>query len=227
AAGDQRVIKTATQEAPGTNPQVHTLYIYPSLELRRSAFGNGTQDYTRDGTTEVGYLFANGVRLARLVNELAASDPDPEIEGTLRVFFELGDHLGSTSAALDKETGQLVERATYQAYGARESDYRPERFGEFREDYGFTGKEEDVEVGLTYFGKRFYAPALQRWVSADPLEVHALKSGEPNVYAYVSGQALRATDPLGLKCGEDQSCDAEKTYATWSQDWANEQNTAN
>jgi hypothetical protein len=40
-----------------------------------------------------------------------------------------------------------------------------------REDYRFTGKEEDVEVGLTYFGKRYYAPLLGRWVSADPLGI--------------------------------------------------------
>jgi RHS repeat-associated protein len=69
--------------------------------------------------------------------------------------------------------------------------------------YGFTGKEEDVEVGLIYFGKRFYAgPALQRWVSADPLEVHLLTSGDPNLYAYGKGMALKVVDALGLSaCG--------------------------
>jgi RHS repeat-associated protein len=195
--GDERVIKTATQEAEGDDPQAHTLYIYPSLELRRAAYGG--EEYTRDGTTEVGYLFANGVRLARLVNRPNQSDPPPDTGGDLRVFFELGDHLGSTSAALDKATGELVERATYQAYGARESDYRPGRWGEFREDYGFTGKEEDVEVGLVYFGKRFYAPSLQRWVSADPLEVHDASTPDANVYAYVSGQPLQNVDPIGLE----------------------------
>ena len=30
------------------------------------------------------------------------------------------------------------------------------------------GKEEDVEVGLTYFGKRYLNPLLGRWVSPDP-----------------------------------------------------------
>jgi RHS repeat-associated protein len=62
-----------------------------------------------------------------------------------------------------------------------------------------TGKEEDVEVGLTYFGKRFYNAALQRWVSADPLEVHQPGSADDNVYAYVQGMALRAVDVLGLE----------------------------
>jgi RHS repeat-associated protein len=64
-------------------------------------------------------------------------------------------------------------------------------------DSRFTGKEEDVEVGLQYFGKRFYAPLLQRWISPDPLTIHGL-GADPNVYAYVSGRALKSIDPLGL-----------------------------
>ena len=114
---------------------------------------------------------------------------------------ELGDYLGSTSVVLDKATGELVERGTCQAYGGAESDYRPERWKGFREDYRFTGKEEDVEVGLQYFGKRYYAPLLGRWVSADPLTVHAL-GADLNLYAYVSGKALKAIDPLGLQSNE-------------------------
>jgi RHS repeat-associated protein len=95
--------------------------------------------------------------------------------------------------------------ASKQAYGGAESSYRPSKWGDFREDYRFTGKEEDVEVGLTYFGKRFHNSALQRWVSPDPLEVHAVGSGEPNVYAYVGGRALQNTDPLGLADDGTQS----------------------
>jgi hypothetical protein len=75
------------------------------------------------------------------------------------VLFELGDHLGSGSVVLDKVTGELVERSTFQAFGGSESDYRPDRWKAFREDYRFTGKEDDVEVGLQYFGMRFYAPS--------------------------------------------------------------------
>lgn len=46
------------------------------------------------------------------------------------------------------ETSELVERGTYQAYGATESDYRADRRQSFGEDYRFTGKQEDIEVGL-------------------------------------------------------------------------------
>ena len=64
-------------------------------------------------------------------------------------------------------------------------------------DSCFTGKEEDIDVGLTYFGKRYLSPYLNRWISADPLAVHGL-GADPNLYAYVSGMALRAVDPVGL-----------------------------
>ncbi|MBI3202989.1 MAG: hypothetical protein HYZ29_15730, partial [Myxococcales bacterium] len=181
-AGDQRVLKTAFDE---NGNQRHTVYVFNSLELRRAPYGVfgsvDDADYELSATTEVPYLFANGVRLARVAWE----DLDvPHIGQThLHVLFELGDHLGSTTVVLDKATSELVERSTFQAYGAAESDYRPARWGGFREDYRFTGKEEDVEVGLQYFGKRYYAPLLNRWVSADPLAVHVPGQADFNLYA--------------------------------------------
>jgi|GEM_PF-3015862 len=90
------------------------------------------------------------------------------------------------------------EQENYQSYGAVESSYRPGRWGSFREPYKFTGKEEDIEVGLVYFGFRYLNPLLQRWISADPLAIHDPGSGDLNVYAYVRGRALIAVDATGL-----------------------------
>ncbi len=166
-AGDQRVIKHAV-DASGES---FTLYVFESLEFKRSQFGtaysdtgSGPADYEASVFTVVPYLLANGVRLARLAYEGTSEVPEVT-PGTgagqvnasvsqVHVFFELGDHLGSTSVVLDKATSELVERSSFQGYGATESDYRPGRWNAFREDYKFTGKEEDAEVGLTYFGKR-------------------------------------------------------------------------
>src|SRR6185503_16405872 len=108
---------------------------------------------------------------------------------------------GSSSLIIDHASGELVEARTYQPYGATESDYRPERWKGFREDYGFTGKEEDLELGLIYFGKRYLNPFLGRWMSADPLAVHGLGKGGLNLYAYVNGKVLIVVDPLGLEGG--------------------------
>ncbi len=115
-----------------------------------------------------------------------------------RVLLTLGDHLGSTSTVIDRETGELVEAVAYTAYGQSESDVRPDRYKGLREDVRFTGNEDDVEVGLTAFAKRHYAPALGRWASPDPLAVHAPGEADLNLYAYVHGRVYAATDPLGL-----------------------------
>ena len=206
---DQRVVKTAIDI---NNNESHSVYIFSSLELRRAEYevaqAGTTPDYELTELTEVAYLFANGVRLARVVFEpvasavpsldTAAADAKYGRGSKLHVFFELGDHLGSSSLVIDQQTSELVEATTYQAYGATESDYRPDRWANFREDYRFTGKEEDVEVGLQYFGKRYLNPLLGRWVSADPLAVHVPGEADLNLYAYVSGAVLSAVDPLGL-----------------------------
>ena len=61
----------------------------------------------------------------------------------------------------------------------------------------FTGKMDDPDIGLVYFGYRYYAPALMRWISADPLVVHGVGGGM-NPYAYVRGNPSNSVDPLGL-----------------------------
>jgi RHS repeat-associated protein len=202
---DNRVIKTS--QNPVTSVEFHTLYVFDSLELRRarydSTWGDGTDpDYELTRTTEVPYLAKNGVNLGRVVWE-PTIDPgigngNASLRGNQRVFIPLPDHLGSTSIVIDRATSEMVERTTYQGYGATDSDYRPPRWEAFREDYRFTGKEEDAEVGLQYFGKRFYAPQLGRWMNVDPLVIDQPGTADPNLYAYVKGQALKAIDPLGL-----------------------------
>ena len=181
---------------PGVADDVHTLYIYASLELRRTGFDGENNDYLLDATHERVYLGANGERLAQLRPDEAGL---PAYTGEARVFFEFADHLGSANTVVDKRTGELVEKRTYTAYGSIESDHRQDRWGQFREDYGFTTKEEDVEVGLTYFGKRFYNPRLGRWLNADPLAVHSPGEADLNLYAYVSGRVFSSVDPLGLQ----------------------------
>jgi RHS repeat-associated protein len=203
---DQRIVR---EDATATLRK-QTLYVFDSLEIRGTQLDSGNPDeYLLTAQNEVPYLGANGMRLGRVVKEPATADAgfkgEPQLSlasglpPSLHVFLTLPDHLGSASLIIDKATSELVEARTYQPYGATESDYRPDRWKGFREDYGFTGKEEDVEVGLIYFGKRFLSPYLGRWISADPLAVHVPGRAELNLYAYVTGQVLRATDPVGLE----------------------------
>lgn len=169
----------------------HTAEIFPSLRLEHASWDEGSQRYARTADTEVVYLAGIG----RVVHGASL----PSRSGTPQhVLLMLGDHLGSTVAVIDRETSELVERTSQQAYGAPESDYRPARWSGFREPYQFTGKENDFEVGLTYFGARYYHAALGRFASADPLTIHAA-GADANPYAYVSGSPLAMVDPYGLE----------------------------
>ncbi|WP_394845130.1 hypothetical protein LZC95_49765 [Pendulispora brunnea] len=188
-ASGARVRKTSVES---NGAERHAIYVFSSLELRRSTWTG--DDYELDATTEVPYLFGPSGRLARVVYAEASA---PTVSGSRQhVFLELAQTLGSTGIVIDRETSELVEAATYQAYGAAESDYRPARWNAFREDYRFTGKEDDIELGLTYFGQRYYAPALGRWISVDPMAIHELKA-DPNLYAYVHGRTFASVDPNG------------------------------
>jgi RHS repeat-associated protein len=191
-AGGDRVRKTAVDAAGNES---HDLTIFPTLELRKSWWTTlaGVTDYVMNvDTTQVSFG-AGGIR-GRIVRSNTAL-PSPG-GAKPRVLLQIPDHLGSTSAVIDHETGELVEYATYQAYGATESDYRPLRWGSYREPYKFSGKEEDVEVGLAYFGSRYLVLGLARWASPDPVTIHQFGS-DKNPYAYVAGRPLVAVDPDG------------------------------
>lgn len=183
-AAGVRVLKTAVD--PSGN-QSHTVYINSSYELRRTWWSDG--DYVLTPETVTVYL--PGGRVVYSEEDLPSLT-----SGKQHLLLLLSDYLGSSTATIDHETGELVEFSTFQPYGGIESDYRPARWGEFREPYKFSGKEEDVEVGLAYFGARFLVVGINRWASPDPVTIHELR-GDANPYAYVGGRPMVAVDPDG------------------------------
>ena len=166
-------------------------------ELRRTwwtaSAPGAPEDYALTPATESVTLPAGEAR-ARVV--YSEEDLPTQSSGHQHVFLELSDYLGSTAFIIDRATSELVEHSTYMAYGGAESDYRPGRWGSFREPYKFSGKEEDVEVGLQYFGARYLVVGLGRWASADAATVHRLRS-DPNPYSYVGGRPTAFEDPDG------------------------------
>jgi RHS repeat-associated protein len=59
--------------------------------------------------------------------------------------------------------------------------------------FGFTGKRNMSDLGLTYFPKRMYSSGIARWLTRDPAEF----VDGPNVYGYVASRPINAIDPLG------------------------------
>jgi RHS repeat-associated protein len=183
-----RVLKTAVDATGQTR---HTVYVSGSLELRSTGW-DGT-DYVLSAATASLRLPA-GPASARVI----WTDEDlPSITTSHRhTFLELSDYLGSGTFTIDHATSELAELATYQAYGATDSDYRTGRWADFREPYKFSGKEEDIELGLQYFGARYYSAYLGVWMSPDPATIHGLE-GDSNPYAYVHGRPTAMVDPDG------------------------------
>jgi RHS repeat-associated protein len=174
------------------------LYVMPGDFERRGLVADRLNDEYDASTalgTETQYLVAG----ARVVWKAGTSGS--AFERDARVTLALSNLLQSTSGVVDLVSGELLEVATYYPNGARETLRANDAVEDFTlEPVGFTGKEDDSEVGLVYFGMRYLMPHLGRWASPDPLQIHAGGGGEfGNSYHYVSGNLLQARDPNGLK----------------------------
>jgi RHS repeat-associated protein len=76
--------------------------------------------------------------------------------------YNLEDHLGTSTTRLT-DTGTVVDREEYYPFGdscLRTID---------KKRYRYVGKERDEESGLYYYGARYYAAWVGRFVSVDPL----------------------------------------------------------
>ncbi|MGX0888016.1 insecticidal toxin complex protein TccC [Pseudomonas sp. ADAK2 TE3594] len=116
----------------------------------------------------------------------------PYVIAANQLRYSIDDHLGSSSLELDDQAW-LISQESYLPYGgtawtasrsAVEADYKTIRY---------SGKERDAS-GLYYYGHRYYAPWLQRWISPDPAgAVDGL-----NLYCMVGNNPVRFTDAQGL-----------------------------
>lgn len=181
----------------------HTLEVFDTLRVEQTPFDSTDGDYK----VKYDNVHAYPGGMAHVFWDTDGQLPHQAPDSLITMHLVMGDHLGSSSVVINHANSELVERTTYQPYGAVESDYRPSKGRALREPYKFTGKEEDIEVGATYFGARYYQAYLGRFMSADPLTIHGLGS-DLNPYAYVGGRVMTHVDPLGLascpECGEPE-----------------------
>lgn len=111
-----------------------------------------------------------------------------------RVHYHLSDHLGSATLQLD-ETGQVIAYEEYLPYG-NTAFLAGDNVREIETHaYRYAGKERDDATGLYYFGHRYYAPWLGRWMSPDP----AGPIDDLNLYQYAQNNPISNFDPDGLQ----------------------------
>ena len=114
------------------------------------------------------------------------------------VIYYHSDAIGSVRMITDA-SGQVIARHDYLPFG---EPWTPPPDADVRQ---FAGKERDAETGFDYFGARYYASQLGRFLTPDS----ELRIGQTiahpqlwNKYSYVTNNPLRKVDPDG-RWGED------------------------
>jgi RHS repeat-associated protein len=125
------------------------------------------------------YVFFGGRRIAR-------RDPS----GT--VYYYFGDHLGTSRVIVQAGQTAACYEADYYPYGGERliTNTCPQ-------NYKFTGKERDTETQNDYFGARYYASNLGRFLHTDPGPFLWTDAQSLNRYAYTRNNPLKFVDPTG------------------------------
>jgi RHS repeat-associated protein len=101
----------------------------------------------------------------------------------------VSDLLGSVRVVYDLETGDEVQRISYDVWGAVVSDTNPGF-----QPFAFAGGLYDSQTGLTRFGARDYEAETGRWTAKDPI---GFDGGDTNLYGYVLNDPVNWIDPEG------------------------------
>ena len=184
--GGARLRKTTFTQTSGTQRSAEVIYL-PGLELRR------TQRHSAGGSAleeELHVISAEGagrqqVRFLHWEAGRPSSMPNDQLRGSL------GNQIGSSVLELDQEANVLTLEE-YFPYGgtavwsgktASETQYKFVRY---------SGKERDAS-GLYYYGFRYYAPWLGRWINPDPagtvdgLNLYRMVRNNPVIYIDADG----------------------------------------
>ncbi|NEV65334.1 RHS repeat-associated core domain-containing protein, partial [Thiorhodococcus minor] len=161
---------------------------------------------TRDGELVQGFLYKDQLNpIAELDGEgnlvavfvygeqanvpayLIKIDPETQEETRYRI---LSDHLGSPRLVVAVESGAVVQRMDYDAWGVVTRDTQPGF-----QPFGFAGGLYDSDTGLVRFGARDYDPYTGRWMGKDPI---GFGGDGTNLYGYILNDPVNLNDPFGL-----------------------------
>ncbi|WP_131107659.1 RHS repeat-associated core domain-containing protein [Pseudomonas sp. Sample_10] len=168
-----RVRKTGFARRSGRTQRCEVRYL-PGLEIHRQAEGEEHHVIS----VEAG---RSNVRVLHW----------PEGAHRDQLRYSVSDHLGSSTLELDEQAGLLTQEHYYPFGGTACWAGRSALVAKYK-TIRYSGKERDA-TGLYYYGHRYYAPWLQRWLSPDPAgTVDGL-----NVYKIVGNNPLGFYDWQG------------------------------
>jgi len=107
------------------------------------------------------------------------------------LYYLHGDHLG-TSTFVTNSMGDPTQFFLNLPFGETMLEQTD---GTYNNPYKFNAKELDEDIGLYYYGARYYNPRLSIWYGVDPL---AKKMPSWSPYSYSFDNPVRYTDPTGM-----------------------------
>jgi len=146
------------------------------------------------GDTQRWFVYGNYIdEVLLMVDTTGQSDVD---------YYYTSDHLFSAAALLD-DTGDVLERYEYDAYGQLrylDADFtlKASQSSSYDNPYYFTGRRLDTldngDLTLQHNRHRTYDPETGRWLTHDPISY----DDGMNLYQYARSRPLVLGDPLGL-----------------------------
>lgn len=180
--------------------KVHERISHDQLEITEKIYLDGCEikrihlggELILERTTS--HLSDGNQRLA-LLHQWSKDDLGRETDNIAdkKFHYQLTDHLGSATLELS-EHGEVISYEEFFPFGCSafiagdsERDIR-------LKDYRYSGKERDDATGFYYYGYRYYAPWLARWLTPDPIG----PEDSLNLYEFVHNNPIILADPNGL-----------------------------
>ncbi len=190
SADGQRSRKVTTRVINGGVVEVEEKLYFGGCERKR--IRRGATILLERWTSHIG----DGTQRIATIHRWTSDQLGREIDDVTRaqLRYQLNTHQGSAALEIDGD-GNLISYEEYFPYGGTAflagDDVREVEL----KDYRYSGKECDDATGLYYYGYRYYAPWMCRWLSPDPLgTVDGL-----NLYQFVLGNPVVNVDPAGLQ----------------------------
>jgi len=117
--------------------------------------------------------------------------------GVMQTISLVTNQVGSVQLVTDADTGDVLQRTEYDAFGRVVFDSSPRL-----QPFGFAGGIHDLDTGFVRFGARDYENNLGRWTGRDPSRM----MDGPNLYAYAQSDPVGRVDANGLwSCWKEQA----------------------